>query len=239
MSTPRTAAVAALVAAIGLTTFAPAAFSAPPTNRPAERGGMQNGMHGGQMHQHKLDFRNNAGSGRFELVDLRCSTGAADRMDRRLDGITDRLELTNEQQALYETFRTSALAAQTAFADTCATLQPATAEQPADLPVDPIASIEMRLKIDEARIASLAAVLPDLRAFYDSLTDEQKAGFMPQRMARGEDGKGFGNRDFGRHDHRGPGRDGRPDQQQQGTPPAPPAAPAEPAAPVEPADQDG
>ena len=234
MSTPRTAAVAALVAAIGLTTFAPAAFSAPPTNRPAERGGMQNGMQGGQMQQHRMDFRHNGGSGRFELVDLRCGTGAADRMDQRLERITERLELTAEQEALYTTFRTSALAAQTAFADTCATLQPATAEQPAD----PIAAIESRLKVDEARIASLAAVLPDLRAFYDSLTDEQKAGFMPQRMAQGQDGKGFGNPGFGRHDHRGPGRGDRPGQQ-QGTPPAPPAAPAEPAAPVEPAEQDG
>ena len=232
MSTPRSAAIAALVAAIGLTSFAPAAFSAPPTNRPSERGGMQDGMQGGQKHQHKLDFRNTGGSGRFEMVDLRCGTGAADRMDQRLDRIADRLELTAEQQALYETFRTSALAAQTAFADTCATLRPASAEQPAD----PIAAIEMRLKIDEARIASLAAVLPNLRAFYDSLNDEQKAGFMPQHMARGQDGQGFGQGDFGRHDPRGPGRDTRPGQPEQGTPPAPPA---EPAAPVDPAEQDG
>ena len=232
MSTPRTAAVAALVAAIGLTAFAPAVFSAPPTNSPADRGGMQDGMQrgmqGGQMRQHMLDFRNNGGNGRFELVDLRCGTGGADRMDQRLDRITDRLELTAEQETLYQTFRTSALAAQTAFADTCATLRPASAERPAD----PIAAIEMRLKIDEARTASLAAVLPDLRAFYDSLSDEQKAGFMPQRMAQGQDGKGFGKPGFGRHEHRGPGHDGRPGQQ-PGTPPAPPAAPSEPA------DQDG
>lgn len=234
MSTPRTAAVAALVAAIGLTTFAPAAFSAPPSNRPAERGGMQ----GSQMQQHKLDFRNNGGSGRFELVDLRCGTGAADRMDQRLDRITDRLELTADQQALYDTFRASALAAQTTFADTCATLRPASAEQPASQPADPIAAIETRLKIDEARIASLAAVLPDLRAFYDSLTDEQKAGFMPQRMAQGQDGRGFGKPGSDRHDHRGPGRDGRPGQQVN-TPAAPPPAPDAPAAPVEPAEQDG
>ena len=229
MSTPRTAAVAALVAAIGLTTFAPAASAAPPTSRPAERGGIQ----GGPMQQHNLDFRNNVGSGRFELVDLRCGTAAADRMDRRLDRITDRLELTADQEALYETFRTSALAAQTAFADTCATLRPASAEQPAD----PIAAIETRLKIDEARVASLAAVLPDLRAFYDSLTDEQKAGFMPQRMARGQEGQGYGKPGSGRHDHRGPSGEGRPGQ--QGKPTAPPAAPAEPTPPVEPAEQDG
>ena len=239
MSTPRTAAVAALVAAIGLSTFAPATLAAPPTNRPAERGDMHKGMQGGPMQQHRLDFRNNGGSGRFELVDLRCGTRAADRMDQRLDRITDRLELTAEQQALYESFRTSALAAQTAFADTCATLRPATAEQAADLPTDPIAAIETRLKIDQARIASLAAVLPDLRAFYDSLSDEQKAGFMPQRMAEVQDDKGFGKPGFGRHDHHGPRGEGRPGQPEQGAPPAPPAAPAEPAAPVDPAEQDG
>lgn len=225
MSTPRTATVAALVAAIGLTTFAPAAFSAPPSSGPAERAGMHEGMRGGKLH---------AGPARFELVDLRCGTGAADRMDQRLDRITDRLELSTEQLALYETFRTSALSAQTAFADTCATLRPASAEQPAAQPLDPIAAIETRLKIDEARLAALAAVLPDLRAFYDSLTDEQKTGFMPQRMARGEEpGRGFERPGFGRHDQRGPGRDHRPNQS------APSTAPAAPAAPVEPAEQDG
>jgi hypothetical protein len=233
MSTPRTAAVAALVAAIGLTAFAPAAFSAPPTGRPTERGSMP----GGNMQPNQMDFRRDAGSGRFELVELRCGTGAADRMDRRLDRISDRLELTAEQEALYEAFRTSALAAQTAFADTCATLRPANAEQPAAQPVDPIAAMETRLKIDEARIASLAAVLPDLRAFYDSLTDEQKAGFMPRHMAQGHNGEGFGKPGFGQRDHRGPGREGRPGPQD--APPAPPAAPDAPTAPVEPAEQDG
>jgi hypothetical protein len=213
MTTPRTAAVAALVAAIGLTTFTPA-FAAPPAGRPAERG-MQDGNAGRHMARHEMEFRNKAAGGRFALVDLRCGTGAADRMDRRLDHIADRLELTDEQQALYDTFRTSALSAQTAFADTCATLRPASAGQPAD----PIAALEMRLKIDEARVASLAAVLPDLRAFYDSLTDAQKSGFMPHRMARGEDGKGSGKPGFHGHEHRGPG--------QQGTPPAAPAEPAE------------
>lgn len=236
--TPRNAAVAALVAAIGLTTFAPVAFAAPPAGRPAERG-MQDGNQGRPMQVHDLEFRNRAGDGRFSLVDLRCSTGAADRMDRRLDRIAERLELTEEQQALYETFRTSALSAQTAFTDSCATLRPANNGKPAD----PIAALELRLKIDEARVASFAAVLPDLRAFYDSLTDTQKSGFMPQRMARGEDGKGFAKPGSGRHEHRGAGGDGRPTK--QGTPPAPPAAPADPTAPAEPAppvgssDQDG
>ncbi len=237
--TPRNAAVAALVAAIGLTTFAPATLAAPPTNRPAERGDMHKGMQGGPMQQNRLDFRSNGGSGRFELVDLRCGTRAADRMDQRLDRIIDRLELTAEQEALYESFRTSALTAQTAFADTCATLRPATAEQTADIPVDPIAAIEMRLKIDEARVASLAAVLPDLRAFYDSLSDEQKAGFMPKRMAEVREDKGFGNPGFGRHDHHGPRGEGRPGKPENDTPPAPPAAPAEPAPPVTPSEQDG
>lgn len=227
MSTTRTAAVAALVAAIGLTTFAPATYAAPATDRHAERGDMQRG----KMQQHRMDFQRQDG-GRFQLVDLRCGTGAADRMDQRLDRITDRLELTDEQQALYETFRTSALAAQTSFADTCATLRPTAANQTADQPADPIAMIETRLKIDEARVASLAAVLPDLRAFYDSLTDEQKTGFMPQHMAKGQAGKPG----FDRHEQRGPGRDHRPGQPSEGTPPV---APAEPAAPTAPAEQDG
>ena len=40
------------------------------------------------------------------------------------------------------------------------------------------------LKLDEARLTAMNAVLPDLEAFYSSLTDEQKASLSPRRDDR-------------------------------------------------------
>lgn len=205
MSTSRNAAIAALVAAIGLTTLVPSAMAHPSGDRPSG--------------EHRMDFGKDRGGGRFALLDLSCGTDAADRLDQRLGTLSGRLELTDEQQALYEAFRASALAAQTSFADACAELRPAATSGDA-VELDPVTRIETRLKLEEARVAALGSALPDLRAFYDSLTDEQKAGFVPQHSAdqRGDRRPGF----HGRHD-RGPG-----DPSRNAPPPA--AAPEAPAA---------
>ena len=57
---------------------------------------------------------------------------------------------------------------------------------------------EARLKLEEARVAALTAVLPDFEAFYASLTDQQKADLMP-RMGRGDREDGPGRDGMGRH----------------------------------------
>ncbi len=216
MTPTRASAIAALVATLTLTAFAPAAFAEQRGGRPGDQAG---------MHKHRvMDFRQQqGGNGRFQIVDFRCGTGAADRMENRYERFTERLTLTAEQQTLFDTFRTSALTAQTSFADACATIRPDTAAD-RTTPPDPIARLETRLKIDEARLAAMKTVLPDLKAFFASLTDEQKSAMAPNR--RGERSGEMRGRNKGGFMHHGKG--GAP-----GAAPAPvePAAPAAPPAP--------
>lgn len=200
MTPTRASAIAALVTAISLTSFAPAAFAEGP----------QRGDNGGQRNHRMLEAKAQPGGmKRFELIDFACNAKAADRMDGRYDKLAERLELTADQQKLFDTFRTTALTAQTKFNDTCSTVLPEKSADRTQRP-DPITRMETRLKVDEARLAAMTSVLPDLKAFYASLTDEQK-----QQLTRGHFG---GHRDdvgdageFGMQPPPGaPGAPGRP-----------------------------
>ncbi len=157
------AAIAAIVASIGLAAFSPAMAHDVKEARD---------MRSTRM----LEFRPGA-EGRFQFVNFSCAPRAAERMERRYDRLAERLKLSAEQQALYDTFMASALTAQTELADTCAGLRPerATRAERTQRP-DLLDRLEGRMKVDEARLAAMTAVLPDVRAFYASLTDEQKAG---------------------------------------------------------------
>lgn len=175
------AAIAAIVASIGLTAFSPAMAHDAKESRD---------MRSTRM----LEFRPGA-EGRFHFAQFSCAPKTADRMERRYDRLAERLKLTPEQQALYDTFMASALTAQTELADTCATIRPerATRAERTQRP-DLLDRMEARLKVDEARLAAMNSVFPDFRAFYGSLTDEQKADLFPA----------------GRGDHHDRPRAGRP-----------------------------
>ena len=176
MPPTRASAIAALVTAISLISFAPAAFAEGP-NRPGADG----------MRNHRmLDFQaKRGGPGNFELVALTCNSRAADRIDTRFDKLAERLTLTADQHKLFDTFRAAALTAQTTFADSCGDLRPTKADRAArtERP-DMIDRMELRLKIDAARLAAMNSVFPDLKAFYSSLTDAQK-----QLLMRGHGGR--------------------------------------------------
>ena len=104
MTPSRAAAIAAIVASVGLSAFTPVMAAGPrDTMRP----------------HRMLDFR--AGNdGRFQFAQFTCAPKAADRMEHRFDKLADRLKLSDEQKSLYDAFMTSALTAQTDFADKCA-----------------------------------------------------------------------------------------------------------------------
>ncbi|MDC9825706.1 Spy/CpxP family protein refolding chaperone [Devosia sp. ZB163] len=163
MTPTRASLFAALVAALGLTAMSPT-FAAGPQHQRHDTGRM-------------LEFRRDGGA--FRFAQFSCNDRAADRLERRLDRMAGRLELTKEQEKLFEDFRTSALTAQTEFADQCDTIRPgATAsKERADL----IQRLEQRLKFDEARLAAMSELLPHFKTFYGSLTDTQKHELMPGR----------------------------------------------------------
>jgi hypothetical protein len=127
---------------------------------------------------------------RGSVVSLVCSERGAEALEIAFVRLSHRIELTAEQQALFDTLRTDALTAQTAFADSCAAAWPAADTGAPDL----IARFKARLEIEQARLDAMTKLLPDLEAFYASLTDAQKAELLPQRG-------GF---------HRGPGAGAAP-----------------------------
>jgi hypothetical protein len=160
------AAIAAIVASIGLSAFTPAMAQDVKQVR--------------EMRAHRmLEFRAGA-DGRFQFAQFSCAPKAAERMERRYDRLADRLKLTDEQRKLYDAFMTSALTAQTDLADKCAGLRPerATRAERQQRP-DLLTRMEMRLQIDDARTAAMNAVFPDFKAFYQSLTEAQKADLFP------------------------------------------------------------
>lgn len=168
MTPSRVAAIAAIIASVGLTAFTPAMA--------------QDVKEARDMRPHRmLDFRAGA-DGRFQFAQFSCAPRAAERMERRFDRLAERLKLTDEQQQLYDTFMTSALTAQTELADKCGDLRPAAAADAdagkARRP-DLLQRMESRLKFDEARLAAMNAVFPDFKAFYASLSDEQQADLFP------------------------------------------------------------
>jgi hypothetical protein len=192
-----TAIVALMTATIGLSAIAPTfAQDAAPTQVHAENGpgfhlrrdnqgpGPMGGQRGG-------DFLNFARGG--EAIEI------------ALVRLSHRIELTAEQQALFDTFKTTALSAAAEFASTTEG-ETAVATAP-----DMSERLENRIAIEKAHLAALEAVQPAATAFFDSLTDEQKAQLTPERPEHGGMPGGKG----GPRHHQG---------QQQGGPTDAPAA---------------
>ena len=161
MTPSRAAAIAAIVASVGLSAFTPAMAAGPRDNMRPQR---------------MMDFRAGA-DGRVQFAQFTCAPKAADRMENRFDKLADRLKLSDEQKKLYDAFMTSALTAQTTFADKCADIAPARATR-AERP-DLLDRMEMRLKLDEARLTAMNAVYPDFKAFYATLSEQQQADLFP------------------------------------------------------------
>jgi hypothetical protein len=166
MTPSRVAAIAALIASVGLSAFTPV---------------MAQGLtEARDLRPHRmLEFRAGA-DGRFQFAQFSCAPKAAERMERRFDRLAQRLQLTDEQRKLYDAFMTAALTAQTDLADKCADLRPA-AKAAGAKPERPdlLARMEMRLRFEEARLAAMNAAFPDFRAFYASLSDDQKSELFP------------------------------------------------------------
>jgi hypothetical protein len=127
----------------------------------------------GMMMGHGLMGRGMMGPG---FLMLACADRGAEELDVALVRMSHRLELTAEQTKLFDALREKALTEATRFADACKAAMPAKTD--ADKP-DLIAGIKAGLGLEEARLAALKDVLPAFEAFYDSLTDAQKAKLMP------------------------------------------------------------
>ncbi|KQX39990.1 hypothetical protein ASD04_04895 [Devosia sp. Root436] len=202
-----TAIVALMTASFGLSAIAPsyAQDAAAPAQEQAFR-------HGGPgIHLHQDDH---GGPDRGGLANF--LGGNTESVEIALVRLSHAIEMTSEQQALFDTLKTDALAAAETFTTATEDLRPA-APQGDDVAERPefSAMLANRIAFETAHLAALEAVQPAATAFFDSLTAEQLAQLTPQHPDR--DGMpGFGK---GGPRHHG---------QQQGGPadPAPADAPA-------------
>ncbi|MGV8856438.1 MAG: Spy/CpxP family protein refolding chaperone [Devosia sp.] len=207
-----TAVVALMTAAIGLSAIAPsyAQDAAAPTAAAGQQmpaagrdpmGHM--GNHDGQGQgrqglaaQHRGGARGMAGLMGFER--------GSEAVEIALVRLSHAIDMTAEQQALFDTLKTDALAAADTFATTVEGLRPTppaqgqTAQRP-----DITKGLETRIALETAHVEALKAVQPSLTAFFNSLTEEQTAELMPAPGQRGnmQDHNGsMGQR--GQHDRR-------------------------------------
>ena len=188
MKTITTSAIVALMTAtIGLSAIAPAfAQNATPAQTQAQNGPGMQFRQGNQGHGQMGGPR---GGGDF----LNFARGA-EAVEIAMVRLSHRIELTAEQQPLFDALKATALSAAADFAAATEGLRPTppvAGETTTATAPDMTERLENRIAIETAHLAALEAVQPAAAAFFDSLTDEQKAQLTPQRPDR--DGMpGFG-----------------------------------------------
>lgn len=163
-----------LVAIVGTSAIAAPALAQERSSEMGKRDQHMGPRHDGGQMQARGSVR-----GGFPLLALTCAPEAAERYETVLNAVGDRLELTEDQTVAFEDLRTTALAAQTGFSDTCAAF--ATVEDDDAAEPDLIDRLTQRQVMLSAQVEAMDNVLPALETFYDSLTDEQKDSLLPQR----------------------------------------------------------
>ncbi len=173
----RTLSVTALAGLISATTLVPAASAAGP--RP------------GQNIAPRI-------AGPVQLV---CAENAQARIERGLERLENRLELTQTQSTALENFRTALLAAQADYSEVCARVKPVAGDE-TERP-DLIDRLNARHTLMNAQVEAMGGLIPEFEKFFDSLTDEQKAQMRPRQRdgAHTHGPRGMGN---GAHTHRMP-----------------------------------
>lgn len=223
----KTALVALMTATIGFSAIAPTFAQEAAAPAPAAQG--QN-----DTRQHNQGPRNGGPMGGGDFLGIERGVEAIEIAFVRL---SHNLELTTEQQPLFDAFKTASISAATKFATATDGLRP-TPPVEGETPVAPVAPdlakrLDDSITIQAARLAALEAVQPSATAFFASLTDEQKANLMPQRPeGAGGFGKGGHHGEHGGPRHGGPGMNGGPGAPEGA--PAPMEAPAPADAPTPP-----
>ncbi len=189
-----TAIVALMTTAIGLGAIAPVAAqeaTAPATTQAQaadSASGAERGFRNGP------GMRHGGGMGLFNIE------RGAEAIEIAIVRLSHAIEMTDEQTVLLEALKTDALAAAAAFEAATDGLRPTppaegeSAERP-----DISERFDNRIALESARLDALEAVQPAFTAFFDSLTDEQKADLVPERGDRqnhmGKQGGKGGHRD--------------------------------------------
>ena len=140
-------------------------------------------------------------NGPFPMLALACSDKGPAALDKMFDRTDKRLDLSTDQQKLFEAFKAKALTAETDFSDACQASRP---DRSAEKRPDLLERLKSGLAVDQARLTAMNSALPEFEAFYNSLTDTQKADLLPRHGGMGPGGRG------GMDHNGGPGHDGPP-----------------------------
>jgi len=183
-----------LAGSIGIATLVPSyagsaapGTSAPPaTSTQTQSSAMPHpgGMPGawGQWRGHSPRLGHDGGA---SLMRLACSDRGGEALEIAFVRLKYDLKLTTSQQPLFETLRSAALANQKSFADTCrAAIDDGVPASKRTL----VDRLQTELALDSAKVTALSDVVPKLKAFYDSLSDGQKAQLQQMRPHRGHFG---------------------------------------------------
>ncbi|MEO8884396.1 MAG: Spy/CpxP family protein refolding chaperone [Devosia sp.] len=122
---------------------------------------------------------NRGGSMRSNILNIACGDRGAEALEIAFIHVQYGVKPTTAQQPLFDALKTSALADQKTFADACKSAmdqKTGDAQKPSILD-----RLETRVTIENAKVTALNDVLPKFKAFYDSLTDEQKAKLEPRQ----------------------------------------------------------
>ena len=189
--------MAVVATAIGLSAVAPA-MAQPAPQVPDAATTQEDGGPGNQAFRPQGGGPRQHGGGAGGFFDF---SRGGEGIEIALVRLSHRLDLTTEQQALFDTLKTSALTAAEDFATATEGLRP-TPPAEGERPVMPDVAqrLDTRIAVEKAHVAALEAVQPSVAAFFGSLTDEQKAELMPAQGEHGPRGQ------HGRQGPRGPGK---------------------------------
>ncbi len=109
-----------------------------------------------------------------------CNENAAERIENGLTRMGARLDLSDAQATTFETFKSAALDAQTTFAQSCDQFKLARQDQDKD-ETDLIDRLNSRQAMMSAQLSAMEDIMPEFEAFFNSLTDEQKAQMRSDR----------------------------------------------------------
>ncbi len=107
-----------------------------------------------------------------------CSERGSTRIERGLDRISQRLDISEEQTPAFDAFKSAALSAQSDFLQQCNDFKLARDEAGSD--TDLIDRMNNRQTLLGARLEAVSSIMPELEAFFDDLSDEQKRQLKPR-----------------------------------------------------------
>jgi len=173
-----TAIVALMTASIGLGAIAPTL--AQETTAPAATQAQPAGPDGAER-----GFRNGPGMRQGGGMGLLSIERGAEAIEIAIVRLTHAIDLTDQQPVLLEALKTDALAAAAAFETATDGLRPTPPAEGETAALPDISErFDNRIALESARLDALQAVQPAFTAFFDSLTDEQKAELVPERGQR-------------------------------------------------------